>query len=237
MRTSWGGEQEPLHEAELFCSPRPQGGRLRPPRPCARESHGTPSCFVHAVRAAPAAGAGRCGGCRIQEASYLQNVFGAVDGRAPDQQVSSQTRSSCCSWLTATEGSLRIVKCSREVVGAEYSRGAADFDATSSACTSWRAHTYAIFPVCVRCTIAGDQILVTAIDQNRLIAPLALGTGRSLVGLVQDAERAGEVDKVIDAACGSAVEHGWFNQLTKADVSVSGATLPATVFVKLRGKY
>ncbi|CAB1104611.1 unnamed protein product [Ectocarpus sp. CCAP 1310/34] len=76
--------------------------------------------------------------------------------------------------------------------------------------------------------VAGDSVLVTAFDENP-IAPLVLGNGRTLCALVADMSKKDDVDKAVDAACTDAMRHGWFAELCKANVIISGSTLPSIV--------
>lgn len=71
-------------------------------------------------------------------------------------------------------------------------------------------------------------MLVTAFDENP-IAPLVLGNGRTLCALVADISKKDDVDKAVDAACTDAMKHGWFAELSKANVIIRGSTLPSIV--------
>ncbi|CAN0417612.1 unnamed protein product, partial [Ectocarpus sp. 13 AM-2016] len=79
-----------------------------------------------------------------------------------------------------------------------------------------------------RFTVDRDSVLVTAFDENP-IAPLVLGNRRTLCALVADMSKKDDVDKAVDAACTEAMRHGWFAELSKANVIINGSTLPSFV--------
>lgn len=79
-----------------------------------------------------------------------------------------------------------------------------------------------------RFTVPGDSVVVTTFEEN-LIAPLVLGQGRHLSALVADSTKGAKAEGEVDEACIAATKHGWFSELNKAKVRVSGMTLPSCV--------
>lgn len=77
----------------------------------------------------------------------------------------------------------------------------------------------------VRFTAPGDKVMVTAADENRL-ASLVLESGRHLSALVSDPTKIDDVQKEVDAACVSAIGHGWLRQLSKVMLEAPSSPVP-----------
>ncbi|CBN76081.1 expressed unknown protein [Ectocarpus siliculosus] len=79
-----------------------------------------------------------------------------------------------------------------------------------------------------RFTVPGDCVLVTTFEENPL-ASLVLGQGRHLGALVADSTKAENAEVEVNEACVTATKHGWFAELNKTEVIMTGSTLPSCI--------
>lgn len=69
---------------------------------------------------------------------------------------------------------------------------------------------------------------MTTFEEN-LLASLVLGQGRHLGALVADSTKAENAEVEVNEACVTATKHGWFAELNKTKVLMTGSTLPSCI--------